>query len=542
MVQSAAQKLQPPPPPPPKAAAQPAASGQAQPAQAPAPGATGAAPKPATTQTGYSTQDGFQTQAQPAIARAPQGDTFEALMAKPSGGGAGAAPAGLAAPETGIAAGTIGQKLMSPEAKIALLKMYRPPVVEDPAQPPPDPNDPTAGMTPDELEAYNNLSPAERAEYDRLHEEAATNTQKRHGDTTATPSSSVEALQALLTSGQFSDFLAVEKAVAGDPQATQDLHEMLFQGLLPGDKSADGRNTLAILAELADPNTPLQPGLEDQRGAILGSLLHDINHPEQIQQDPDSPECAAAIFANVMATGNPAEYARIIAGLAQHGEVTIDSPMMAAVKQALGIEPNTLKLQGGTQSLAGGEGGTSATQQLFGPAFMQAAQEGEGLFGLIKRALGLDGGVTGEQFMQILNMGQGPDWDMFLLPPDDVELTPEQQKELEETTTQMLETATPENPVLVNIDGHWIKVTGVNPDGSLVYEDPDPTDEDVPPPPPLNIDDVVNDASAIVYQEDAPGTGDVNVPDWMKKNEENASWDKEGGGGTRGGGVGTGGN
>lgn len=584
MLPSAAQKP-PSPPPPPKPAAQPASTGAGQAQQAkvqPQPqGTTGTTAKP-TTQTGFSTQDGFGSQPRTTARAQPQDDTFEITKTKPVTLDPSATATGPAAPSTtapattapattatgteaaGAATGTTGSKPADGQATGT--DAAGNPAADaqaagtdgtqatgaDPAKP--DPNAPTAGMTEPELEAYNNLPPDQQQQYNELHEEAATHSQE--GPPAVTPESSVKALRNLLTKGQVDEFLKVDKSLEAETdaqaraQAQTDLHEMLFKGQLPGATNpVDGKSTLQTLATLADENTKLLPKIDRQD--LLGSLLHDLNHPEQIQQLENSVNCSGGIAAYDMAMNAPAEYAREVSELAQHGEVTLDSKVVEMLR-GMGMdvgEPHTRTFQGEFDP------GQNATAQLFGGGFTDAAQAedtgGGGWFqritgkitDAIQRMLGRDEGVTGRQLVEELNSDSvGSRYDVYNLPPPAAEgaedpVSQETRDAARQTTDDMLATASRRHPVMVNVEGHWVAVTKYDKETGKVLEYYDPNPQEGQQPKEYTLDEIMNTASAVVYQPShARG---VDVPEELTSHPE---WDDEGGGGTRGGGVGTGGN
>ena len=531
MVQSAAQKPQSPPPPPSpsasqKPAEQPAASGQAQ-------QGTGAAQQPAQTQakTGYATQDGFETQAQQSAARGPQGDTFESALARPSGGGV------VSGEKAGATDAKLATALKDRGVVDALMKQARPEKIADPAKAP-DPNDPTKGMTEEQRAAYDALPPEQRAAYDELHSQAATNTQTRTIESTemiATPDSSVDALRDLLTSGRLGEYLDVEKAMGSD-QARTDLRQLLFQGLLPGGTNLkDGRDTLSHLSELADPSTKLLDGIDRQQ--LLGSLVHDLNHPEEMTQGIDNTDCAATAVAFMTALNRPAEYARIISGLAQNGEVDI-TPWYSKFLGLFGGggETDVLKLDGQFD----GSDGRSPTGQLFGRAFSAEASSGDGLVERILTRMGLDRGIDGTELKDTLNEFGGG-WNAVFAPDEKDPAYAQKSEEAKGVMRQMLENASPQRPVFVNVDNHWVAVTGYDPaTGALTVYDPfarsqkDREDSLRTE----NIDTFMQqDVNSVVYQNGAVPEG-AEVPSWMHDD----AGAEDGGGGTNGGDYGGAGN
>lgn len=142
-----------------------------------------------------------------------------------------------------------------------------------------------------------------------------------------------------------------------DPVAALALQKMLFEGKLTGGEDKKGEGTaLDHLAKLADPKTELAEGID--RGQLVTDLVQEMATPSSINQGPRG-TCAPTTIAIQLAMDNPAEYARIAAGLA--------SPE-GTVELAGG---QTLTREDGTAADDGT--GRSVSQRLMGSAFMELA-------------------------------------------------------------------------------------------------------------------------------------------------------------------------
>ncbi len=165
------------------------------------------------------------------------------------------------------------------------------------------------------------------------------------------------------TPEQREQYEAVKQACldANDPVAALGLQKMLLEGKLPGPTDLAGEGTtLDHLATLADPNTPLAQGVD--RAALVTDLVQELATPSAVNQNPKG-TCAPTAIAVQLAIQNPAEYARIVAGLASpDGEVELAGG-------------TTLQREPGTEVDDGS--GRSQVQRLMAPAFMEMANGDE---------------------------------------------------------------------------------------------------------------------------------------------------------------------
>jgi len=136
---------------------------------------------------------------------------------------------------------------------------------------------------------------------------------------------------------------------ANDPVAALALQKLLFEGRATGP-------VLEQLASLSDERTPLAEGVD--RTALVTDLVQELATPSAIGQGQRG-TCAPTTVAIQLAMENPAEYARIVAGLASpSGEVRL------AGGAVLRREPGTT----GPDAA-----GRSQVQHLLGPAMMEMA-------------------------------------------------------------------------------------------------------------------------------------------------------------------------
>lgn len=144
---------------------------------------------------------------------------------------------------------------------------------------------------------------------------------------------------------------------ANDPVAALALEKLLLDGKLPGAKDLRGEGTtLDHLAKLADEKTPLAEGID--RNQLVTDLVQELATPSSINQG-ERGTCAPTTIAIQLAMNDPAEYARIAAGLASpDGKVTL------AGGQTITREDGTASPDSTTRSV---------TQRLIGSAFMELA-------------------------------------------------------------------------------------------------------------------------------------------------------------------------
>lgn len=106
----------------------------------------------------------------------------------------------------------------------------------------------------------------------------------------------------------------------GDAHAQLAMQLLLLEGTLTAEPlSADGQNLAQTIAGLLEQ--PLAEGID--RAELVGDLVREIAVPASINQHSD-PTCAATAPQIMMAQDAPAEYARLMAGLAsESGEVQL---------------------------------------------------------------------------------------------------------------------------------------------------------------------------------------------------------------------------
>ena len=170
-----------------------------------------------------------------------------------------------------------------------------------------------------------------------------------------------DAALAKLSPEQQVQFNQALTALNGNAEAQTDLRQELLNGKLTGPKDANGQTLLDHLSTLADTTAPLKGNLD--RGQLMGDLLKETAHPSSINQGNGNFFCGATAVSYSLASKNPAEYGRLITGLATDGDVTLQG------------RPNgqqmTLTLPPG---FAGDDGsGRSLTQQLLAQPLTQAA-------------------------------------------------------------------------------------------------------------------------------------------------------------------------
>ncbi|MBL8935666.1 MAG: hypothetical protein JNM69_14010, partial [Archangium sp.] len=144
---------------------------------------------------------------------------------------------------------------------------------------------------------------------------------------------------------------------ANDPVAALALEKLLLDGKLPGDKDLKGEGTtLDQLAKLSDEKTPLAEGID--RNQLVTDLVQELATPSSIGQGQRG-TCAPTTLAIQLAMHDPAEYARIAAGLASP-----EGTVQLAGGQTIRREANSIESDSTNRSI---------TQRLVGGAFMELA-------------------------------------------------------------------------------------------------------------------------------------------------------------------------
>lgn len=166
---------------------------------------------------------------------------------------------------------------------------------------------------------------------------------------------------------------------AGDPVAELALQTMLLDGKLPGKKDLKGQgNTLDNLATLAGPCTAMAKGIDQAQ--LVSQVVKEVATPSSISQEMKN-TCGPTTAAIHLAMNNPAEYVRLVTGLASPaGQVEL-----AGKDNSILPDPGSLLPPAGNIVLTRVDGtatddgsGRSISQRLLEPAFMNYANEGLG--------------------------------------------------------------------------------------------------------------------------------------------------------------------
>jgi hypothetical protein len=164
---------------------------------------------------------------------------------------------------------------------------------------------------------------------------------------------------AKLSPAEQASYQRVADGIGPEPGGRLALQLLLIEGKLtdPRVKATDGKNLLDALAGLADQ--PIAKGLGKSR--LLDETVREIAEPSAIKQEARG-TCTVTVVQNLLAKQNPAEYARLVSGLASpDGKVAL-------------VNGDTLHRVAGTVK----EDGSWRTQssRLFEAAMMDYAQPG----------------------------------------------------------------------------------------------------------------------------------------------------------------------
>lgn len=148
---------------------------------------------------------------------------------------------------------------------------------------------------------------------------------------------------ARLTPEQQEQYRQLAERTKNDPDARLALQLLLIEGKLTADpRSNDGKTLLETLAGLTTQE--LACGID--RDALICDLIQEIAVPSAINQQ-DKGTCTVTAIQIMLAAQQPAEYARIIAGLASpQGEVRLRNG------ELIRREPNTDSADGSKRSIS----------------------------------------------------------------------------------------------------------------------------------------------------------------------------------------------
>lgn len=292
---------------------------------------------------------------------------------------------------------------------------------------------------------YLELSPEERERVDKL-----------YADTAQLPEDQQEAARAqvanLVKEGKVADYMTVEQASSEDAN----LQALLFNGQLNGTADDGGETMLDYLAGTA--NGPETTGQGLSRGELLDQIINDVHNPEYSQPEGNR-DCLPLAAVSEFARRNPASYARMMTELGETGTTTLTKPNGESVELHFQGPPNSTE-------------GLTATQEMFiesvGDYIDREFGRGEG-GGLLARALGglmdMFDGMTSQEASELLDLTMGADYEAMTIPDDeeidrnDPEQAAEQQRLRDAAKDTIREQLDAGEQPLVNIDGHWVKVT-----------------------------------------------------------------------------------
>lgn len=107
------------------------------------------------------------------------------------------------------------------------------------------------------------------------------------------------------------DYLQLRSYFTGDPYVRLALQRLLLEGRVPGEKNAAQQDLLTSLTALL--SMPLPPALD--RRTLIRDLIREVATPTAIDQQGKG-TCTVTSLQILMAERHPAEYVRLVAGLA----------------------------------------------------------------------------------------------------------------------------------------------------------------------------------------------------------------------------------
>ncbi len=321
--------------------------------------------------------------------------------------------------------------------------------------PPPDPSDPTRGMTRDEEAAYERLPSSERAEFDALHRVAAGGAKPLANQI---PNLSVQNLRDLAKAGEFGDYLAVSGALGSAPQQER-LRDMVFGG-----QTKDLDERFGSYASLLSELRPLAKGGTSPQGVdrihLLKQIVNDVARPDKMVQGKDNLDCAGTAAAYVFARENPAAYAKSVIELAEKGSIDL------ADGRQLGLVTGGDKAARLTLEHFDNSDKRSVTQQIFAKTFVESAgAERKSLSDVMSSQL--EGGLNAKQLEQELGLLKGKPYSSLYVAQGNEGTAIDRMETHAEARKVLDEHAKAGKLSMANLDGtHWVVVTGTDKAGA----------------------------------------------------------------------------
>lgn len=300
------------------------------------------------------------------------------------------------------------------------------------------------------IPAYLDLPTEEQAKADELYR-AAERLPEGPQRTEATA-----AVTRLVKEDQVEAYMLVEESSSEDAN----LQHLLFNGQLTGNKDKDNKSLLDYLAGFAANGTG-NTAQGVNRGELIDQIIRDVR-TNSYDQPPGNRDCGPLAVLGEFAGEAPATYARTLTELAETGTTT--------VKNSRG-EEIVLNYKGPPPEGIGQEGQLTSTQDLFTTAFgdyvdRKYGPSGGGILGGVQRMMDRLDGMNALEIAELRELVSGDEYEAMTVPTDEdvdpsdpaaVARQEELREEAKSTIDEQLEAD--ENPV-VNIDGHWVKVTG----------------------------------------------------------------------------------
>lgn len=262
-----------------------------------------------------------------------------------------------------------------------------------------------------------------------------------------------------LTETQQKQYQSIANALpTDDPDARQSLQNLLLSGRLPGGKDFKGSGDLmGNLSKMVD--SPMQSDIAKDRGTLLGDMIQELDDPTCLAQKGKA-TCGATTTQILLAKENPAEYVRLMAGLASpNGSVELSNG--SSIKR----EPGTETDDGSNRTI-----GT----RLMAPAFMEYAS----------KALGYDNAKDGNGVgdVRIAGLTNGMEDTLLeaVLKRDYKTVVVGPMNKASSVTSEIAKKASENNPVPISMtyegnelfsSGHFLQVTSIK-DGQVTMINP----------------------------------------------------------------------
>jgi len=350
--------------------------------------------------------------------------------------------------------------------------------------------------------AYDSLPPEQQARFDQLMSTAQALPSGAHA--------AMEQVHLLLgREGGFKHFYLIDQAIQGKSgdraEAPAALERLLFNGRLTEGGSRLDQNALEHLGVLASMKGLTDMGCNAHN--LLADIVLDLAYPGRIEQGLNNLDCGGTAAAVILATENPAEYARIVTELGTEGQTTIGEKVWTATSFK-----ETREEDGPTRSLSQRLFAATYVDQTNNPNVQTTSDEAVGEL--------VQEGEFGREMAKGLSTLTGRDYKAAHIPSAGESDVVTHRAAIDEAITAIFQHLNQKAPVAINLGNHWVVATRLytSGDGEPLLRVVDGSGKSHA----LSIRRLTHELKGFVFDEAIS-----SVPDWMRK----AKYDDPGGGG-----------